>query len=700
MTENIKTGTIGVNIGDLFPLIKKFLYSNHEIFIREVVSNAVDAMTKMKAVASGSEPAIEGYSEDDLKVRVSLDEENGVLTVSDRGIGMTADEVEKYINQVAFSGMSDFIEKYKDTANTGIGHFGLGFYSTFMVGKTVEIVTRSYKEGSKTVHWTCAGTPEFQLEETNDEHQIGMDIIIHLNLEDEEIKNDFNSKDKIRDLLKKYCRFMPFPVIFGKKQKWDSSLGKNIDTDEDDDITIEALWNRRPADVTDDEYKKFYHELYPGNEEPMLWIHLYASDPIDLRGILFFPKTRDKNFFIHRDGISLYSKNVFVTDDMKGIELVPDYMQLLFGVIDTDVELNVSRSYLQNSGQIKKVSQYIVKKVCDKLKSILTEDRKKFEDGWDDIRSFINYGFISDSEKFYNRAKEFAMFKDTDGKYFTFDEYKTLIEANQKDKDDNLVYLYATDVDSQTTYIETAKDKGYSVLIFNEQALDVLALQTLEQKFEKSTFKRVDSDVINRLIDKGDDAGVKFNERQEEVLRESFMSRLEGQHGKFFNVTFADLGKDSLPVIVSQSEWGRRMKDNSKFQSNSLFMRMGDIYTLTLNTSSPLVGHLASDLLSETEEKLKPIQDDIDEKDKVVKEINEKLKDIKFEDQTEEQKKERQDAEEAVQKARQKKQEVYKDNAADNKIISQIIDVALLSAGILKGDALNKFLKRTVEFIK
>jgi molecular chaperone HtpG len=330
----------------------------------------------------------------------------------------------------------------------------------------------------------------------------------------------------------------------------------------------------------------------------------------------------------------------------------------------------------------------------------LAEDRKKFEDGWDDIRSFINYGFISDSEKFYDRAKEFAMFKDTEGKYFTFDEYKTLIEANQKDKNDNLVYLYATDVDSQTTYIETAKDKGYSVLLFNEQSLDILALQTLEQKFDKSSFKRVDSDVISRLIDKGEETGVKFDEKQEEVLRESFQSRLEGQNGKYFNVMFADLGEDGLPVVVSQSEWGRRMKDNSKFQSQSWYMGMGDNYTLTLNTASPLVNHLASDLLSETEEKLKPVQEDIDEKDKAVKEINEKLKDVKWEDQTEEQKKERQDAETAVQEARQKKHAIYKDNAADNKIISQIIDVAMLSAGLLKGDALNKFLKRTVEFIK
>ena len=699
MTENIKTGSIGVNIGDLFPLIKKFLYSNHEIFIREVVSNAVDAMTKMKAIASGSE-TIDGYSEDDLKVRVSLDEENGILTISDRGIGMTAEEVEKYINQVAFSGMSDFIEKYKDSANKIIAHFGVGFYSCFLAGKKVEIVTRSYKEGSPTVHWTCEGTPEFQLEETNDEHPIGTDIIIHLDLENEDIKADFNSKSKIRDLLKKYCRFMPFPVVFGKKTKWDSSLNKQVDTEEDDDITIEALWNRRPADVTDEEYKKFYRELYPGNDEPMLWIHLYASDPIELRGILFFPKTRDKNFFIHRDGISLYSKNVFVTDDMKGIELVPDYMQLLFGVIDTDVELNVSRSYLQNSGQIKKVSQYIVKKVCDKLKSILTEDRKKFEDGWDDIRAFINYGFISDSDKFYDRAKEFAMFKDTEGKYFTFDEYKTLIEANQKDKNEQLVYLYATDVDSQYTYIEAAKDKGYSVLLMNEQTLDVLALQTLEMKFEKSSFKRVDSDVISRLIYKGDDSGNKFNEKQEEALRESFQSRLEGQDNKYFNVMFADLGEDGLPVIVSQSEWDRRMKDNSKFQAQSWYMGMGDNYTVTLNTSSQLISMLASDLLSETAEKLKPIQEEIDEKDKAVKEINEKLKDVKWEDQTEEQKKERQDAETAVQEARQKKHAVYKENAAENKIISQILDVAMLSAGLLKGDALNKFLKRTVEFIK
>ena len=699
MTENIKTGSIGVNIGDLFPLIKKFLYSNHEIFIREVVSNAVDAMTKMKAIASGSEN-IDGYSEDDLKVRVSLDEENGILTISDRGIGMTAEEVEKYINQVAFSGMSDFIEKYKDSANKIIAHFGVGFYSCFLAGKKVEIVTRSYKEGSPTVHWTCEGTPEFQLEEINDEHQIGTDIIIHLDLENEDIKADFNSKSKIRDLLKKYCRFMPFPVVFGKKTKWDSSLNKQVDTEEDDDITIEALWNRRPADVTDEEYKKFYRELYPGNDEPMLWIHLYASDPIELRGILFFPKTRDKNFFIHRDGISLYSKNVFVTDDMKGIELVPDYMRLLFGVIDTDVELNVSRSYLQNSGQIKKVSQYIVKKVCDKLKSILTEDRKKFEDGWDDIRAFINYGFISDSDKFYDRAKEFAMFKDTEGKYFTFDEYKTLIEANQKDKNEQLVYLYATDVDSQYTYIEAAKDKGYSVLLMNEQTLDVLALQTLEMKFEKSSFKRVDSDVISRLIYKGDDSGNKFNEKQEEALRESFQSRLEGQDKKYFNVMFADLGEDGLPVIVSQSEWGRRMKDNSKFQSQSWYMGMGDNYTVTLNTSSQLISMLASDLLSETAEKLKPIQEEIDEKDKAVKEINEKLASVKWEDQTEEQKKERQDAETAVQEAHQKKHAVYKENAAENKIISQILDVAMLSAGLLKGDALNKFLKRTVEFIK
>ena len=694
----MKNGKISVQIEDMFPLIKKSLYSDHDIFLREMVSNATDAMSKLKTIAMGSseDDSVADFDEKNLKVEIKLDEEAGTLTISDSGIGMTEEEIEKYINQVAFSGAQEFLEKFKDAEGI-IGHFGLGFYSAFLVSKKVEILTRSYKKDSKLVKWSCDGSPEFTIEDVEDEtfRPYGTDIILYL---DDESKEDFGKKFKIKQLLEKYCKFMPFPVVFGKKTKWDSSLGKQVDTDEDDVINYkDAIWTLNPQDLTDDDYKDFYRYMYPGEDEPQFWIRLNVSEPFTLKGVLFFPKTKDKEFFVKRNKIQLYCNKVFVTDIMEGI--VPDYMQLLFGVIDSpDIPLNVSRSYLQSDKDVKKISGYITKKVADKLKSLLKDDRKKYEELWDDLRTFINYGVLTDDE-FWDRIKDAYIFKDTEGKVFTYDEYKTLIEPEQTNKNGDVVILYTTDTNEQFSAIESAKKKGYSVIVLDEKHLDIVLLQALESKLEKTRFARVDSDVVSKLIEK-DNSDEKVDEKTVEALRAAFGKVLNIENGNvYYNVNVEHLGEDELPAILSQNEWSRRMNDNKKYQSNMWF-GMGENYNLTLNIDTEVVSNIAKDILEKTGIGMPAIEKDIEEKQAALDKINEELKDVKWEDRSEEQRKSLSDAEKAVQDARKKKTELYETAADGNDVIPQIIDIGLLGAGKLKGENLFKFLKRSVGFIK
>ena len=696
----MKNGKISVGIEDLFPLIKKSLYSDHDIFLREMVSNATDAMSKLKTIAMGSdeENPVTDFDEKNLKVNIKLDEDAGTITISDSGIGMTEEEIEKYINQVAFSGAQEFLEKFKDAEGI-IGHFGLGFYSAFLVSKKVEILTRSYKNDSKLVKWSCDGTPEFSIEDVDDDtafgRPYGTDIILYL---DDESKDDFGKKNKIKQLLEKYCKFMPFPIVFGKKQKWDSSLGKQVDTDEDDVINNkEAIWTLNPQDLKDDDYKDFYRYMYPGEEEPQFWIRLNVSEPFTLKGVLFFPKTKDKEFFVKRNKIQLYCNKVFVTDIMEGI--VPDYMQLLFGVIDSpDIPLNVSRSYLQSDKDVKKISSYITKKVADKLKSLLKEDRKKYEELWDDLRTFVNYGVLTDDD-FWDRIKDAYIFKDTEGKVFTTDEYKTLIEPEQTNKNGDIIILYTTDKQEQFSAIESAKKNGYSVIELDEKHLDIVVLQTLESKLEKTRFARVDSDVISKLIEK-DNSDEKVDDQTSEALRAAFGKVLNTEGSNVhYNINVAHLGEDELPAVLSQNEWNRRMNDNRKYQS-SMWFGMGESYNMTLNIDSSIVAAIAKDIKEKTDSELPAIEGDIDEKQKALDKINEELKDVKWEDRTEEQRKSLDDAQKAVQDARKKKTELFEQAADGNAVIPQIIDIGLLGAGKLKGENLFKFLKRSVEFIK
>ena len=692
----MKNGKISVQIEDMFPLIKKSLYSDHDIFLREMISNATDAMSKLKTIAMGADGGeVSGFDESSLKVNVKLDEEAGMLTVSDSGIGMTEAEIEKYINQVAFSGAQEFLEKFKDAEGI-IGHFGLGFYSAFLVSEKVEILTRSYKDGSPLLRWTCDGSPEFTIEEVQDTEfrPYGTDVILHF---DAESKEEFGNKGKIKSLLEKYCKFMPFPVVFGKKMKWDSSAGKQVETEDDDVINSkDAIWTVNPKDLTDDDYKEFYRYMYPGEDEPQFWIRLNVSEPFTLRGVLFFPKTRDKEFFVKRNRIQLYCNKVFVTDIMEGI--VPDYMQLLFGVIDSpDIPLNVSRSYLQSDKDVKKISSYISKKVADKLKSLLKEDRKKYEELWDDLRTFVNYGIITDDE-FWNRIKDAYVFKDIEGKVFTVDEYKTLIEGTQTNKNGEVVFLYTTDRDEQYAAIESAKAKGYSVIEMDEKNLDVVALQTLELKIGKCRFARVDSDTIGRLIEK-DEEKSEADPQTVEILRAAFGKFLNREESDiYYNVTVENLGKDELPCVLSQNEWSRRMNDNRKYQS-SMWFGLGENYTLTLNADSPVISGIATDILSVTESEIPAVDGDIDEKQKEVDRISNELKDVKWEDRTDEQKESLSKAETALQEAQKAKTALFEKAADGNEFIPQVIDIALLGAGRLKGEALFKFLKRSVSFI-
>ena len=684
----MQKGNIGVTTENIFPVIKKFLYSDHEIFLREMVSNAVDATQKLKTLAQQGE--FKGEL-GDLTVRVNFDADKGTITISDHGIGMTEEEIDKYINQIAFSGVTDFLEKYKDNANNIIGHFGLGFYSSFMVSKKVEIITKSWKEDSKAVKWSCDGSPAYEIDDAEREDH-GSDIILYI---DDDCK-EFLEKYKLEGLLNKYCKFMAVPVAFGKKTEWKD--GKQVDTDEDNIInSVEPLWTKTPSTLKDEDYKSFYRTLYPMSDEPLFWIHLNVDYPFNLTGILYFPKIKS-SIELQKNKIQLYCNQVFVTDQVEGI--VPEFLTLLHGVIDSpDIPLNVSRSYLQSDREVKKISTYITKKVADRLKAIFNENRKEYEEKWDDLKLFINYGILSE-EGFYDRAKEFALFKDTEGKYFTFDEYKTLIEANQKDKDDQLVYLYATDKEEQYSYIKAAQDKGYSVLLLDGQ-LDVPTIQTLEQKFEKSHFTRVDADIIDRLIVKSDAPKSNLSEEQSDNLSAVFRTQLPKIDHTEFMVQVDALGAEGRPVIITQNEYMRRMKEMSKFQPGMGFYgEMPDSFNLVLNSDHPLVKKVLDESSAATGEALKPIVAELKGQEARLAAIRAAQDKKKYDELTQEDKDQKAEAEKAVQEQKDKKQAVIADYAKGNSVVHQLIDLALLQNGMLKGKALDKFLKRSVDLIK
>ena len=683
----MKKGNIGVTTENIFPVIKKFLYSDHEIFLREMVSNAVDATQKLKTLAAQGD--FKGEM-GDITVHVAVDSEKGTLTISDRGIGMTAEEIDKYINQIAFSGVNDFLDKYKDTANSIIGHFGLGFYSAFMVSKKVEIVTKSYKEGATAVKWSCDGSPKFELEETEKVDR-GSDIILYI---DDDCK-EFLEKARIESLLNKYCKFLPVPVAFGKKTEWKD--GKQIETEEDNVINnVEPLWTKTPSSLKDEDYKSFYRTLYPMQDEPLFWIHLNVDYPFNLTGILYFPRIKN-NIDLQRNKIQLYCNQVFVTDQVEGI--VPDFLTLLHGVIDSpDIPLNVSRSYLQSDSNVKKISTYITKKVADRLASLFKEDRKAYEEKWDNLKIFINYGMLS-QEDFYDRAKDFALLKDTEGKHFTFEEYKTLIKDNQTDKEGNLVYLYANNAEEQYSYIESAKAKGYSVLLFDGQ-LDAPMVSMLEQKFEKSRFTRVDSDIIDRLIVKEDVKKDELSVEERDNMTQVFSSQMPKLEHAEFMVNVEALGENAQPVVITQNEYMRRMKEMSQFQPvMSFYQQMPDSYNLVLNSEHPLIKKVLEDTKAACGETLVPIDAEIKSLEAKQSALKQLLDKKKPEELTQEEKDERQNTEKAISEQKEKRNSIIAGYAKDNKIVHQLIDLALLQNGMLKGAALNEFLKRSVDII-
>lgn len=678
-------GSIGVTTSNIFPVIKQFLYSDHEIFLREIVSNAVDATQKLKTLANAGE--FKGKT-DDLKVSVKLDTEAGTLTVSDNGIGMTAEEIDKYINQIAFSGAEDFLNKFKDNANAIIGHFGLGFYSAFMVSKKVEIHTLSYKEGAKAMKWTCDGSPEYDMEEC-EKAERGTDIVMYIDDEEKE----YLEKNRISALLNKYCRFMPVPVIFGKEQEWKD--GKYVDTDTDKVINnIEPLWTRTPTELKDEDYIKFYHAIQPGQEDPLFWIHLNVDFPFTLTGILYFPKIKN-NLDVRKDRIQLYFNQVFVTDSVEGV--VPDFMMLLQGVIDSpDIPLNVSRSYLQADRNVKKISTYITKKVAARLEELSKKDTKAFEEKWNDIKIFIEYGMLSD-EKFCEQAMKFALVSDTEGQFFKLDDYKKLIEGNQTDKDGNLVYLYATDKEAQYSYIKAANDKGYNVLMMDGQ-LDIPFVSMLEQKNEKSRFVRVDSDVIDNLIRKEDDKKSELSADEQAMASTLFKSQIPAIEKSEFYVSFAALAATDQPVVITQSEYMRRMKEMAQFQSGMNFYgELPNAYNLTLNTNHPVVKKVIEAANSSLEGELKPVNDELKATNAVIEAIKSLDKDGKG--VPEDKKADLKTNEDKATELRAKKDELISKYAAGNDTVKQLIDIALLGNGLLKGEALSNFLKRSVSLL-
>lgn len=678
-------GSIGVTTSNIFPVIKQFLYSDHEIFLREIVSNAVDATQKLKTLANAGE--FKGKT-DDLKVSVKLDTEAGTLTVSDNGIGMTAEEIDKYINQIAFSGAEDFLNKFKDNANAIIGHFGLGFYSAFMVSKKVEIRTLSYKEGAKAMKWTCDGSPEYDMEEC-EKAERGTDIVMYIDDEEKE----YLENNRISALLNKYCRFMPVPVIFGKEQEWKD--GKYVDTDTDKVINnIEPLWTRTPTELKDEDYIKFYHAIQPGQEDPLFWIHLNVDFPFTLTGILYFPKIKN-NLDVRKDRIQLYCNQVFVTDSVEGV--VPDFMMLLQGVIDSpDIPLNVSRSYLQADRNVKKISTYITKKVAARLEELSKKDTKAFEEKWNDIKIFIEYGMLSD-EKFCEQAMKFALVSDTEGQFFKLDDYKKLIEGNQTDKDGNLVYLYATDKEAQYSYIKAANDKGYNVLMMDGQ-LDIPFVSMLEQKNEKSRFVRVDSDVIDNLIRKEDDKKSELSADEQAMASTLFKSQIPAIEKSEFYVSFAALAATDQPVVITQSEYMRRMKEMAQFQSGMNFYgELPNAYNLTLNTNHPVVKKVIETANSSLEGELKPVNEELKATNAVIEAIKSLDKDGKG--VPEDKKADLKTNEDKATELRAKKDELISKYAAGNDTVKQLIDIALLGNGLLKGEALSNFLKRSVSLL-
>ena len=678
----MQKGSIGVTTENIFPVIKKFLYSDHEIFLRELVSNAVDATQKLKCFVPNEDLG-------DITIHIDINKEQGILTISDRGIGMTAEEVDKYINQIAFSGANDFLDKYKD--QTIIGHFGLGFYSAFMVSKKVEIITKSFKEGSQAVKWTCDGTPTFEMVEADKDGR-GTDIILYI---DDECK-EFLEKNRIQELLRKYCHFLPVPVACGKKTQWKD--GKETETDEDNIInSIVPIWTKKPSDLKDEDYKNFYHDLYPGFDEPLFWIHLNVDYPFKLTGVLYFPKIKN-NLELQKGKIQLFCNQVFVTDSVENI--VPDFLTLLHGVIDSpDIPLNVSRSYLQSDQNVKKISKYITKKVSDRLDSIFKEDRKGFEEKWDDLKLFITYGLLSE-EGFYDKAQQFNLLKDTEGHFFTFEEYKKLIEENQKDKDGTVVYLYAQNQEEQYSYIEAAKAKGYNVLLMDGQ-LDSALIGLLEGKIEKSRFTRVDSDIIDRLIPKEDTPINTLNEEDTDRISQTFLSQMPKQDKQQFHVETQSMGETGSPLTITQNEFMRRMKDLSHIQQGMAFYgEMPDTYTVVVNTDHPLVKKVLEDCHQATDESLKPVVSEIkglQARQSVLKDQQSKKK---AEEVTQEEKDDLKKCADDINNQELKKKEIISAFASGNSIVHQLIDLSLLQNGLLKGEALSKFISRSISLIK
>lgn len=683
----MQTGNIGVTTENIFPVIKKFLYSDHEIFLREIVSNAVDATQKLKTLAGKGD--FKGEL-GELKVSVTLDKDAGTITVSDRGIGLTADEIDRYINQIAFSGANDFLDKYKDDANAIIGHFGLGFYSSFMVSKKVEIITKSYQD-APAQKWSCDGSPSFTIEEVEKVDR-GTDIVMYI---DDDCK-DFLEKSKLEGLLKKYCSFLPVPVVFGKKQEWKD--GKYQDTDEDNVInSVEPIWTKKPAELKDEDYKEFYRQLYPMQDEPLFWIHLNVDYPFNLTGVLYFPKIKN-NMDLQRNKIQLFCNQVFVTDNVENI--VPEFLTLLHGVIDSpDIPLNVSRSYLQSDQNVKKISTYITKKVSDRLQSIFKQDRPEFEKKWDDIKIFIHYGMLS-QEDFYDKANKYFLLKDTNDKYYTLEEYNTLVKDSQKNKEDMLVYLYATNKEAQYTYIQAAESKGYNVLMMDGQ-LDTPLLQMLEGKLEKTTFTRVDSDTIDRLIQKEDAQRNALEAERGDNLSSIFKSQMPKAEKTEYHVEAQALGEDSLPVMITQSEYMRRMKEMAHIQPGMAFYgEMPDMYTLVLNTDAPLVKAILEDSEQSTEAELKPIAAEIrglNARKAVLQQEQDKKKP---EDITQAEKDDMKECSEKIEAEQKKKREILANYGAGSDRVHQLIDLALLQNGMLKGEALTNFIKRSVDLIK
>lgn len=684
----MQKGTIGVTTDNIFPIIKQFLYSDHEIFLREIVSNAVDATQKLRILSQRGE--VKGEL-GDLTIHVNVDKDKGTITISDCGIGMTEEEINKYINQIAFSGANEFLEKYKkDDAASIIGHFGLGFYSAFMVSKQVDIVTRSYKEDAKAMKWTCDGTPEFQMEETEKEGR-GTDIILYI---DDDCK-EYLEKYKILELLRKYCKFLPVPVACGKKTEWKD--GKEVDTDEDNIINnVNPLWKQKTTELKDEDYKKFYQELYPGNDEPMFWIHLNVDYPFNLTGVLYFPKIKN-NIELQHNKIQLYCNQVFVTDQVENI--VPEFLTLLHGVIDSpDIPLNVSRSYLQSDANVKKISNYIMKKVSDRLQSQFKDNRKEFEEKWDDLKLFIHYGMLS-QPNFYDKAKDYALLKDTEGKYYTYEEYKKLIEGNQTDKNKNLIYLYSNNVEEQYSFVETAKEKGYSVLLLDGQ-LDVPMVGLLEEKLGQCRFSRVDADIVERLIQKEDELKTNLSDEQTQQLSTIFKSQLPSLSGKDFHVEAQALGENSNPVMITQNEFSRRMKEMSRIQQGmSFYGQMPDMYAVVLNADHPLIKKVLDDATQKTEAELKPILAELKGLHARQSVLRQQQNDKKPEEITQEMKDDLETCNKSIREEETKRDNIISSYAKDNDIVHQLIDLALLQNGLLKGDALNQFLKRSINLI-